>query len=157
MGGDRQVPAWPLGEQHQESLVRAGGARVGYSWRGCANAELRQGAAAGAACWRGRGIRAGCKHGHDPCVIIITGSLHLHDASGTWHRNATLRSKAEAKGRTLLGLYGRVVVEQQGSTSIKAFQAAVAAYQTLQGVDGIETMQVMVTYKAMPTGVFGAA
>ena len=53
-------------------------------------------------------------------------------------RNATLRSKAESKARTLLGAYGRIVVEQNGMTSPEVFDRAVEFFSTVQGVEPLE-------------------
>lgn len=48
-------------------------------------------------------------------------------------RNATLRSKAEAKGRTLLGVYGRIVAEAKGLTSLQSFERAFEVLCTMVG------------------------
>jgi hypothetical protein len=53
-------------------------------------------------------------------------------------RNATLRSKAESKARTILGAYGRIVLEQNGLTSIDVFERAVDIYSTSQGLEQLE-------------------
>lgn len=59
---------------------------------------------------------------HLTCVVVLLK-----------HRNATLRSKAEAKGRTLLGVYGRIVAEAKGLTSLHSFERAFEALCTMVG------------------------
>lgn len=58
-------------------------------------------------------------------------------------RNATLRSKAEAKSKTFLWIYGRVVLEQKGVTCHETFERAVEMYKRLGGQsEPLEAMQV---------------
>eukprot|EP00955_Chlamydomonas_euryale_P090468 364546-Chlamydomonas_euryale.AAC.7 len=56
-------------------------------------------------------------------------------------RNATLRSKAEAKARTLLGAYGKIVQEAT-ETSPSIFERALAAYRGMEDVEPLESMSV---------------
>ncbi|GAX72556.1 hypothetical protein CEUSTIGMA_g12.t1 [Chlamydomonas eustigma] len=54
------------------------------------------------------------------------------------HWNATLRSKAESKSKTILGAYGRIVLEQNGLTSIDVFERAIEIYNNSQGSEQLE-------------------
>lgn len=57
-------------------------------------------------------------------------------------RNATLRSKAEAKSRTFLWVYGRIVLQQQGVTSLETFEKAVQQYLHIPQAEPLETIRV---------------
>ena len=59
-------------------------------------------------------------------------------------RNATLRSKAESKTRTLLGIYGRMVLDQKGLTSLDLFWQAVEMYKRNNNGEPLEAIQVCV-------------
>ncbi|GFH08051.1 uncharacterized protein HaLaN_02951 [Haematococcus lacustris] len=58
------------------------------------------------------------------------------------HWNATLRSKAEAKSRTLLWTYGRLVYQQGGTTSLRTFREAVRAYQRIPDAEPLCCIEV---------------
>lgn len=57
-------------------------------------------------------------------------------------RNASLRSKAESKGKTLLGAYGRIVLDQQGTTSPAIFEQACQIYIEIHGPDSLDEIAV---------------
>ncbi|KAJ9520090.1 hypothetical protein QJQ45_030013 [Haematococcus lacustris] len=62
------------------------------------------------------------------------------------HWNATLRSKAEAKSRTLLWTYGRLVHQQGGTTSLRTFHEAVRAYQRIPDAEPLCCIEVPEAY-----------
>lgn len=62
------------------------------------------------------------------------------------HWNATLRSKAEAKTRTFLWIYGRTVLEQTGITSLETFEKAVKTYKKTPNAEPLENIQVCGLY-----------
>ncbi|KAG1656897.1 hypothetical protein FOA52_007986 [Chlamydomonas sp. UWO 241] len=66
------------------------------------------------------------------------------------HWNAMLRSKACAKGRTLLGTYGRLVYEKK-TTSLETLQAAKESYSKLKGVEPLEAFVVAEEFFARRT------
>ena len=62
------------------------------------------------------------------------------------HWNATLRSKAETKTRTFLWVYGKVVLDQKGTTSADTFEKARRQYIKMAGVEALEHMQLPEDY-----------
>lgn len=57
-------------------------------------------------------------------------------------RNATLRSKAEAKPPTFLWVYGKNVLAHSGPTCRAVFDAAVQQYASMANVEPIESFAV---------------